>query len=313
MSLSGFDKPGVPLRGNLHCHSTLSDGHREPREVIGAYESAGYDFLAITDHFEAQWGWVVCEPTGYQTPMTLLRAAELSSTTWSDAPLTQADPDVYWVIAAGLPPNFDPPGHDESQQDVIARAHASGAFVGLVHPQLSDIRDAQALTIDHIDAVEVFDQSSVLWDNRPEAWHTCETLLRAGRKVTAFASDDNHADHPWDGFGAWVQVRAADRTPVSVIQALKAGDYYATHGPTIEHLERVNGKLTIHTSPARAVIASGADWRATTHFVDDRLTTAAFDLEPFAGSYVRLTVVDEHQRRAWTNPIWLDASDEESR
>ena len=38
------------LRGNLHAHTTFSDGVRSPQALVDEYESRGYDFLAITDH-----------------------------------------------------------------------------------------------------------------------------------------------------------------------------------------------------------------------------------------------------------------------
>jgi hypothetical protein len=38
------------LRGNLHAHTTFSDGVRSPAALVAEYESRGYDFLAITDH-----------------------------------------------------------------------------------------------------------------------------------------------------------------------------------------------------------------------------------------------------------------------
>jgi predicted metal-dependent phosphoesterase TrpH len=41
----------VPLlRGNLHAHTTFSDGIRSPAALVAEYERLGYDFLAITDH-----------------------------------------------------------------------------------------------------------------------------------------------------------------------------------------------------------------------------------------------------------------------
>ena len=40
----------MPLRGNLHAHTTFSDGVRAPEALIAEYEALGYDFLAITDH-----------------------------------------------------------------------------------------------------------------------------------------------------------------------------------------------------------------------------------------------------------------------
>ncbi len=38
------------LRGNLHAHTTFSDGALSPHRLVEEYERLGYDFLAITDH-----------------------------------------------------------------------------------------------------------------------------------------------------------------------------------------------------------------------------------------------------------------------
>ena len=43
-----FPDEGRFYKGNLHCHSTHSDGKGTPEERIKEYRSAGYDFLAIT-------------------------------------------------------------------------------------------------------------------------------------------------------------------------------------------------------------------------------------------------------------------------
>ena len=52
------------LKGNLHAHTTFSDGVRSPQALIAEYESRGYDFLAITDH-EDHENWV--EPAYQRT------------------------------------------------------------------------------------------------------------------------------------------------------------------------------------------------------------------------------------------------------
>jgi hypothetical protein len=57
------------LRGNLHAHTTFSDGVRTPAALVEEYETRGYDFLAITDH-EDHDNWV--EP-GYQRALERLR------------------------------------------------------------------------------------------------------------------------------------------------------------------------------------------------------------------------------------------------
>lgn len=38
------------LKGNLHVHTTFSDGHLSPLEMARIYRDLGFDFIAITDH-----------------------------------------------------------------------------------------------------------------------------------------------------------------------------------------------------------------------------------------------------------------------
>ena len=42
---------GTFKKGNLHTHSTRSDGINTPEEIAAHYRKKGYDFLAITDHW----------------------------------------------------------------------------------------------------------------------------------------------------------------------------------------------------------------------------------------------------------------------
>jgi len=41
------------LKGNLHAHTTISDGRNTYEEMLKAYYDAGYDFVAFTDHRRA--------------------------------------------------------------------------------------------------------------------------------------------------------------------------------------------------------------------------------------------------------------------
>jgi len=72
------------LRGNLHAHTTYSDGVRTPSALVQEYETRGYDFLAITDH-EDHENWV--EP-GYQKALDRLRS--------------------HLLLFRGIEVNFDP-------------------------------------------------------------------------------------------------------------------------------------------------------------------------------------------------------------
>jgi len=45
-----FDISGNWYKGNLHVHTTNSDGLISSEEVVKRYRDNGYSFLAITDH-----------------------------------------------------------------------------------------------------------------------------------------------------------------------------------------------------------------------------------------------------------------------
>ena len=37
-------------KGNIHCHSTFSDGNLFPEMLKYSYKHHGFDFLVVTDH-----------------------------------------------------------------------------------------------------------------------------------------------------------------------------------------------------------------------------------------------------------------------
>ncbi|MBQ3048620.1 MAG: PHP domain-containing protein, partial [Oscillospiraceae bacterium] len=47
---AAFRGNGKLLKGNLHCHTTRSDGNGTPKEVMRMYKAEDFDFLAITEH-----------------------------------------------------------------------------------------------------------------------------------------------------------------------------------------------------------------------------------------------------------------------
>ncbi len=42
------------IRGDLHSHTTASDGNNSIEEMAEAAKARGYEFLAITDHSKSQ-------------------------------------------------------------------------------------------------------------------------------------------------------------------------------------------------------------------------------------------------------------------
>jgi len=290
-------------RGNLHCHSDRSDGLRGPREVVAAYREAGYDFIALSDHFEERYGWRITDTRDLRTSdFTTIIAAELSSGPWRDR-------TTYWVSAVGLPLDFDAPPVD-SPAEGIQRAHDTGAFVVLLHPGLNNLPpDA----IDHlaaIDAVEIYNHNTFgSQPDRADGAYMADGLLENGRRILINAGDDAHFAFPADRFGAWVEVWAETLDPPSLLAGLKSGSYYSTQGPQIDHLHLDGKELHVSTSPVQAIALGGAGDRwldaVTVRDGNDALISeATLDVSAFRGSYCRVTVIDGAGRRAWSNPVW---------
>ena len=291
-----FNQPGRFWRGNLHTHSDRSDGELPPEEVGRRYRAAGYDFLAVTDHFRAKYGFPLTDTRPLRTPgFTTLLGAELH------APRTGFGREWH-IVAVGLPLGFAPPGPVESGPELARRARAAGAFIGLAHPAASLLTLADAESMDAAHAVEVYNALSARED-RGDSWHLTDVLLTRGHSLSAYAADDAHF-RPQDppACAAWVQVRARSLTPEALLAALKAGHYYSSTGPELHDITIDAGMITVRCSPVRKIMITGGapGVRAIEGAV---LTEGSLPVAMFGPGHYRVTVEDSTGGRAWSNPI----------
>ncbi len=294
-----FNKPGRFYRGNLHTHSTRSDGGLDPADVVAAYRDHGYDFLAITDHFLESYGFPITDTRRFRTStFTTLLGAELHA--------PQIEVGGRWhILAVGLPPDFARTGADETGPELARRAAAVGAFVGIAHPAWYSLTLADALSLDAAHAVEIFNQTCAEDNDRGDSWYLEDLLLARGTRLLAYAADDAHFKIRMDYRAAWVQVRAEELDPDALLAAIKAGHFYSSQGPEIIDVAVERDQIHVVCSPARTVFVSGRS-SAAAHQTGDGITECTLPITPFARSYCRVTVVDAAGKRAWTNPIWLD-------
>jgi hypothetical protein len=294
-------------RGNLHCHSDCSDGLRPPGEVAAAYRGAGYDFIALSDHFEERYGWRITDTRDLRTTgFTTILAAELSSGPWDAR-------TAYWVSAVGLPLGFEaPPAEDPAE--AIRRARELDAFVVLLHPRLNNLPLEATDRLPHfgaVDAVEIYNHNNFRSNpDSADASYMVDGLLERGRRILINAGDDAHFAFPGDRFGGWVEVWAELLDPDALLGALRSGLYYSTQGPRIERLELDGDSLHVTTGPVHAIALGGAGdrWLDGSSVFDESggpVSEGTFDVSPFRGSFCRVTVIDADGRRAWSNPVWL--------
>ena len=312
-----FDKPGQFYRGNLHTRSTMSDGSRTPEQVVCDYRSRGYDFISLTDHFlpEAHFrkgrpGFICVTDTRHldDDAFVTIPGAEIHAHAMENG-------EPWHLVAVGLPLDFAAWRPEESGPEIARRAVDAGAFVGLAHPHWNAVSEVDALAVaPTVHSVEIYNHASEVGTKRGYGLHQADVLLAKGHRVSFYAADDAHFRHPVatfiDGFGGWVQVKAAALTPEALLPALKRGEFYSSQGPEIHNVEILDGAVRVACSPAESIIVSGPG-ATSSRAHDVALVTAERPL-PGAGAgkatpYVRVTVVDVYGRSAWTNPIWLDA------
>lgn len=296
-----FDKPGRFWRGNLHTHSTRSDGRRSPDDVCARYAEAGYDFISLTDHFLPQYDYPITDTQMYRSSdFTTIIGAELHA--------GETELGGMWhILGVGLPMDFAPPSEHETGPEIAQRALAAGAFVGVAHPQWYTLTPEDIVSLGKVDAIEVFNGVAVDHNDRGDSWHITEIVLGRGHRFLTYAADDchfipNHADFD----RGWVMVKAEALEPESLLAALKAGHFYSSTGPEIYDVQVTSDrKVTVRCSPATRVWATGAGPGAAT-VQGHSMIDVTLDAGKMSSPYLRVTVRDANGGRAWTNPIWLD-------
>lgn len=304
-----FESPGRFHRGNLHTHSTLSDGALEPRAVCKAYEEAGYDFLCLSDHFIGRFGYPIADTTAFRTNrFTTIPGAEVHSG-------SLANGELWHLLAVGLPegfepphaPEFDPVDGQEAGPDLARRCAEAGAFVAIAHPQWYGLTLQDARGVEAAHAVEIYNHGCAVETDRGDGTAILDLLLSEGRRLSACATDDAHfRPGAPDHFGGWVMVKAAANEPQALVAALKAGAYYSSTGPELRDVAIEGEEIRVECSPVDHVIAIGQNAASVSR--DGRnITRAALPVEPFLRhGWVRIVAKDAVGRRAWSNPIWLD-------
>jgi hypothetical protein len=304
--LSPFSLPGRFWRGNLHTHSTLSDGALAPEKVVEAYKDAGYDFMMLSDHFIGNYNWPIADTRAMRSNrFTTILGSELH------APATAVG-ELWHIVAAGLPLDFEPAAPDETGAALARRAAEAGAFIGIAHPAWSQLTIEDGRAIDCAHAVEIYNHGCAVECDRGDGWYLLDQLLTENRRLTAFATDDAHFWTP-DHFGGWVNVKSESLEPEVLLEALKQGQYYSSQGPQIHEVAVSGNEMSIACSPVDTIVVVCGNSRTVGRH-GRAITSATLDLtkldkgwllkEP--SPWLRAIVIDHSGRRAWTNPIWRD-------
>ena len=318
-----FQEPGEWLKCALHTHTTVSDGTLSPRYLAASYLEAGFDVLAITDH----WRRTVVEST---EQLITIPSAELGfDIEHRSYPRHSAEFLVYGISDIPEDPGGDKANwykNEDENYEVrtfpdlnagVRWADEQGAVVYVAHPYWSGLDIQNLLSMQGFAGIEVFNGSAELENGRGDSSTWWDVLLGRGRQTFGIATDDQH--YPLFELGAaWTMVHAAERTPAAVLEALRTGRAYFSHGPQIHDVSVDGSAVEISCSPVRSIVVhmeeeqgvcvnAGPTGRRMGKVLQQDanglITRARVETDRDDARYRRVSVVDAAGRRAWTNPI----------
>lgn len=317
-------------KGNLHAHSTLTDGKQTPEHVKEVFKRHGYSFIAITDHDRCY-----AHPELNDEEFLTLTSFEMSIKEFPEKGIV-ATPNMkvcHLNFYAKDPTNdvtlFYDPDRDsyssaedrarlidrygacnrvysaESINEMIRVANEQGFFVAYNHPRWSNENYTQYGQYEGLWGVEVFNTASWYAGLHEDAVHVAEDLLHDGKRVFLSCGDDNHSDDI--SCVAFVMVNAPSLTYANIVDGLLCGNFYASTGPLFHSLTVEDGTVHVTCSDVRQISFSTQGRRSASVRAKqgETVTTAAFPLKE-GDEYFRIALEDEHGQRAYSQPYFVD-------
>ena len=305
-------KEQIWYRGNIHTHTTESDGDAEPEVVAAWYKEHGYDFLVLSDH----------------NHLTLLDYGDQSDA--SVAPLMIPGEEVtvrmngsgthVHLNAIGINRVVEPTDTGNiatTLQANISAIREAGGIASINHPSwkwsfdhepiirtrgasLLEVFNAATSCNNYPIPIPGFLSPSQIWDN----------VLSAGVPIFGVASDDSHHYHDFsperDNPGrGWVMVEAESLEADSVVEAMATGRFYSSTGVFLSKLIQSTDEISLK-------IRKKGDSIFITKFIgasgvvhEEQVGREVAYRPTGEESYIRAHVFSSDGLQAWTQPVFL--------
>lgn len=245
-------------KGNIHTHTTWSDGDRPPEDVYLWYRERGYAFLAITDHN------TLTDPAIFRLLERKKRFVMITGeevTMWGGGKQVHVNGLCTKSTIGGK--KFDT--QREALAWGVARVKEQGGVALVNHPNwdwalgaddLSAARGARFLEIwsghPHVHTLgdETRPSHEALWD----------TMITEGEDFAGSAADDAHAygknapENAARPGRAWVFAFAPELTRAAICAALAEGKIYSSTGPSLKRILVKDDEYAVYPADRRADI-----------------------------------------------------------
>ncbi len=317
---SGEAARALWVKGQLHLHTTRSDGRLSPEQAVRAYAGRGFAFVFITDHDR-----VPQTPAHFLDGCLVLPGEESTL----PRPFRPLGPHLLRLFVQRPLPG---------RQPLAARLQATaeeGGLAAACHPAwpgnlgtgrwaVEELLDPRITLMEIVNHHSPVDKSVALWDG-------ALTRRGAASPLWAVAVDDSHraeqigrawvvvglpcpAAHPKpppdpgssrqgqvQGDGVWAAFGSSQQAAGALRRALACGCFYASTGAEAEFAALDPPAVRVRTHPSATIRFLGAGLQL---LQASRGPEAMYRLrgdEPF----VRVEVELPDGRAAWSQPFWL--------
>lgn len=288
-----YDCSGKWFKGNVHMHTTRSDGGLTPLEAAQFYAGHGYDFMCITDHMVP----FIAAESDDDFPLLVLDGTELHG--------EDEQGSYYHVVCIGDVAGITP---EMQFMDALELTRSQGCFLIWAHPHWSDNTVAEGMRHD-LDGIEVYNCSSHrAWGKGSGAFHW-DAILRQRPDMLGFAVDDAHFVEgvPLEA-GGWITVNAPELSREAIMDSIMRGNFYSSSGPEFKSISIERGnRIVAETSPVVHTRLVGPREHnkykgVFGHSTRDAMTDTHFRI-PDEWAFARLEIEDAVGRTAWSNPL----------
>ena len=278
-------------KGNLHTHTSRSDGAFAPADTLKAYKKNEYDFIALTDH------WIISD-TKNEYGILQLTGCEYDTG-------SNALDGIYHILGIGFDKNKIKLKHESpslSAQTIVNEITNAGGMAFLAHPAWSLNSTEQIKKIKNIHGVEIFNSVADLpWNVRPYSGVIIDRLAAEGYLLPCIATDDTHF-YKNDLCRSFIWVKAIELSREAIMDAIKKGDFIASQAPFFS-VERNGDTIEVFSTPVSSIIFfSDTVYTPDRINIGENLTYAKYKIKT-SDTFIRIELTDAAGKTAWSSPV----------
>ena len=299
------------FKGNIHTHTTNSDGDETPENVVKWYRQHGYDFLVLSDHNHLTLFNYAKNKRKFKRPM-MIPGEEVTLS------INQGQTGIH-INAIGISTLVEPIDAGGIVPTIQANVNSiieAGGLASLNHPNYMWSYNHEHISqVNGATMLEIFNGHPAVnvhgAPGRPSYEEIWDKVLSNGKPIFGVATDDSHnykdfspeLSNPGRG---WIMVQADQLSYEGIMSALAQGSFYASTGVELSEYQS-------HPELISLGIKQERDYIYTTTFIGNNGTELASSTSPSPSyqpkgdeKYVRSVVQSSSGTKAWTQPLFIN-------